>query len=404
LVADLAQEVNLGLAEFTQETQDALSALLPASAIGNPLDVWGTRERDGIYERCMELVVDDKNVHMVAVSRDTPPDVARLEVEQSLDEAEAAIRISRQKGKPVLIFANPSTGFHEEVARVLDEGNVPYLQGTRETLAAIRATLEFATFQRKVGRSRVIERPSPSALEKWRARLGSEGSTLNELEGRELLAAYGIEGPDEGIAGSAKEAVAIARQIGFPVVLKILSRDIQHKTDIGGVRIGLGDEPAVTDAFEELMTAVRANSHTAQIDGVLVQDMIQGDVVEVILGMIHDPSYGPVIAFGAGGIFVEVAQDSALRLPPLDVDEARAQIEETRVAKLLKGVRGRAPADTEALVAALVRFSHLAVDLANYLEAIEINPLMVLPEGRGVRAVDVLVERGRRSKGVGQCA
>jgi acetyltransferase len=302
------------------------------------------------------------------------------------------VEAAKQTGKPVLLFSNFCAGFQREVKRRLDDGGIPYLQGTRETLRAIQAFVDYATFRRARGREVPMDAFSPPELPQWRERLREVKGSLSEVEARRLVVDYGIPAPRERVAGSADEAAEAARSIGYPVVLKILSPHIQHKTEIGGVRVGLADEAAVRSAFEEVMEAARERHPHADIEGVLIQEMVGDDAVEVIVGVLRDADFGPVVVFGFGGVLVELFEDSSLRLPPLSRSDARAMIEETQAARLLEGFRGNPPADVEALVDALVRVSQLAVDLGDQIAALDINPLMVLPEGQGVLAVDALAE------------
>ncbi|MEE9618395.1 MAG: CoA-binding protein, partial [Anaerolineae bacterium] len=249
LVADLAQGLGLEFPAFSEEARQALAQILPPySPIANPLDAWGSGDLESIYPACVEVVSREEDIHLLTVSRDTPPRVASREVEQSLLVAQAAVRSARETGKPVLMFSNLSAGFRQEVKQVLDEGGVPYLQGTRETLRAIQAFVSYAGFRRRVGESKTRGCPSPADLPDWRKKLqgvrgalrpGSPprlpreysrsgalavaGQALSEMEGRRLLAAYGIPGPRVAVATTAAEAVEAARRIGCPVVLKILS-------------------------------------------------------------------------------------------------------------------------------------------------------------------------------------
>jgi acyl-CoA synthetase (NDP forming) len=258
----------------------------------------------------------------------------------------------------------------------------------------MRALEQYAAFKRK----RCEKKPapagcdSPASLAQWRERMAKTGAALDEFEGRKLLADYGIPGPREAVAKDEEAAVNNAGQIGYPVVLKILSPDIQHKTEAGGVRVGLKDETAVRYAFREIMESARKYKPEARLEGVLIQEMIPSDAVEVILGIVQDINFGPVLVFGSGGILVELIKDSAVQLPPLNRDNAIDLIHQIRGKKLLMGYRGRPAADIDALAEALVRLSQLAVDLGDRISALDINPLMVLPAGKGVRAVDVLVE------------
>ena len=393
LVVDLAQDLGLKFPTFSEETQQALAQILPPySSIANPLDAWGSGDLERTYPLCVEVVCREKDIHLLAVSRDTPPRVACREVEQSLAVAEAVVQAARGMDKPVLMFSNLSTGFQPEVKELLDRGGVPYLQGTRETLRAIQAFVHYAEFRRHTREPKAAVAPSPADLPDWRRRLERTRGTLSEVEGRRLLAAYGIPGPREAMVTTADEAVTAAHQIGYPVVLKILSPDIQHKTEIGGVRIDLKDQAAVITAFREVMEAAQRHHPEARLEGAVIQEMIPLDAVEVILGVLRDPDFGPVVVFGTGGILVELLEDSSLCLPPLNHQEALAMIHETRGARLLQGFRGRPPADIDALSDTLVRLSQLAMDVGDLVAALDINPLMVLPRGQGVRAVDALVE------------
>jgi acyl-CoA synthetase (NDP forming) len=219
-----------------------------------------------------------------------------------------------------------------------------------------------------------------------------EEGALSEVEARRLLDDYGIRGPQERVVASADAAVEAARTLGFPVVLKVLSSDIQHKTEIGGVRVDLQDEGAVRSAYTEVLEAAAKHHPQADVQTALVQQMISDDAVEVIVGVIQDADFGPVVVFGSGGTLVELFEDSSLRVPPLSRREAREMIQETHAAQLLDGFRGAPAADVEALVDALVKVSQLAVDLKDEVAALDINPLLVLPAGEGVCAVDALVE------------
>jgi acyl-CoA synthetase (NDP forming) len=288
-----------------------------------------------------------------------------------------------------------AAGFHPDVKKKLDAGGVPYLQGTRATLRAIESFLTYGEFQgarKKKGETTQV-RPVEVDLDGWRKRLQDRTGELTEVEVRELLAAYGMPGPWERACASEEDAVVAAREIGYPVVLKVLSQDIQHKTEIGGVRVGLGDEDAVREAFRQITAAALSQQPEAQVQGVLVQEMVTSGIAEVILAVMRDPDFGPIVVYGSGGVLVELLQDSSLRQPPIGCDDALAMIEETRGATLLRGFRGAPPADVAALADALVRLSWLAADLGNLLTALEINPLIVRPAGQGVVAVDALLER-----------
>jgi acyl-CoA synthetase (NDP forming) len=184
--------------------------------------------------------------------------------------------------------------------------------------------------------------------------------------------------------------VRVAADIGYPVVLKIASPDIAHKSEIGGVIVGVRDATQVREAFRTLHERARTRAPEARIDGVVVAQMAPKGV-ETILGVAHDPVFGAVLMFGMGGVFVEAFQDVAFRVAPFGVAEARAMIEEVRGKVLLAGVRGQPPADVEALASAIAALSVYAAQHADAIESMDINPLLVLPRGQGVLALDALI-------------
>ncbi|MEE8591161.1 MAG: acetate--CoA ligase family protein, partial [Spirochaetia bacterium] len=203
--------------------------------------------------------------------------------------------------------------------------------------------------------------------------------------------AYGVTCTREVLCTSAEEAVAAAERSGAPVALKVMSPQILHKTEAGVIALNLKDEQAIRRKFDRLMESARAYDPKARIDGVLCQQMASGAVAETIVGLLIDPQFGPAVIFGMGGIMVEVLGDRALGIPPLDRKTAREMIEQTRTSRVLKGFRGAPPADIEALIDVLIRVGDLALDWSERIEALDINPLLILPEGQGTVAVDALV-------------
>ena len=215
-------------------------------------------------------------------------------------------------------------------------------------------------------------------------------STLSERESKQVIAAWGIPGTQEVLAQSADAAVEAAQRLGYPVALKVDSPDILHKTEAGVVRLGLRDADEVRSAYREIMANAAAHAPNATISGALVQEMVAGGV-EVIVGIKYDAQLGPMLLFGSGGVMVEVYNDVALRRCPISRPEALDMVAEVKGAKLLRGFRGRPPADIDTLADILVHASHMAVHLEGHLAELDINPLMVLPAGQGVKAVDALV-------------
>jgi len=219
------------------------------------------------------------------------------------------------------------------------------------------------------------------------------------VEAREVLAAYGFRVPAARLVRSAEEAAQAAEGIGYPVVMKISSPDILHKSDIGGVRVGIATTEQVADTFDLIMLRAQRYMPDAKLNGVLVQEMVRGGK-EVILGMSRDPQFGPLIMFGLGGIYVEVLKDVAFRVAPLDRRSAQQMLQEIRGSALLGGARGERPADTEAITEALLRLSQLVLDFPEILE-LDINPLAALEPGRGVVAIDSRITIAEQAPGAG---
>jgi acetate---CoA ligase (ADP-forming) len=214
---------------------------------------------------------------------------------------------------------------------------------------------------------------------------------LNEIEAGALLRDAGLPVLESRLATSAEEAEAAAEELGFPAVLKVVSAVIQHKSEVGGVRLGLGDADAVRDAYEGIMASVAEKAPGAAVDGVMVAPMASGGV-ETILGVHADPVFGPVVMFGLGGIFVEVLKDVTFRVAPFGVDEARRMIREVKGYPLLEGVRGQPPADLEALAEALALLSVFAHENREAVAGVDLNPFLVRPKGQGAVALDALVQ------------
>ncbi len=218
-------------------------------------------------------------------------------------------------------------------------------------------------------------------------------ATPTEAEAKTLLAASGIASAPEAACATVDEAVAAAERFGFPVVMKILSPDIVHKSEIGGVLLDISDVGAVRDGFALLLQRAKAAAPSARIEGVLVAKQLKGGV-ECILGIHRDPVFGPVAMFGLGGIFVEVMKDVVFRRCPFGADVAETMIRSIKGAPLLLGARGRPPADIKALAAMLSRLSAFAIAAGDGLQSIDLNPVFAMPDGQGAFAVDAVIEVG----------
>ncbi len=394
------------LAELSPQTLEALNQVLPAHwSHGNPIDILGDADPER-YARVLEIATKDPNSDGL---------LAVLTPQAMTDPSETAKRLtafSTTRGKPILASW---MGGKDVVAgeAILNQANIPTF-GYPDTATRIfylmwryaynlRGLYETPTLVESAERA-----PERAQATEFIARTRKSGRTLlTEFESKQLLAAYGIPTVQTRLAGSEDEAVACAEAIGYPVVLKLNSHTITHKTDVGGVQLNLADADGVRRAYR----AIEAGARAAQVPlprgarhflGVTVQPMVKLEGYELILGSSIDAQFGPVLLFGAGGQLVEVFGDRALSLPPLNTTLARRMMEQTTIIKALRGVRGRAPVDLAALERLLVQFSQLVVE-QRWIKEIDINPLLAAPAGaqnaEGLLALDariVLHEPGIR--------
>ncbi|MBI3964291.1 MAG: acetate--CoA ligase family protein [Chloroflexi bacterium] len=406
LLSDLADDLGLPLPALTADTHARLVAALPDFATpNNPLDATGAVGEDrSIFATCLDVLASDPGIGALAVGLNSPMSSNSSTIYR--DMASMAIAAAQEHEKPFLALTFSSGGLDPELVAVCRRGALPLLQGAETSVRALAHWVRFAGFRRRwtewssVGAAgdspvtvyrRELPRDLEQALAVDRAAASSGPSTLNEIEARALLSAYGIRGPRERVVTSAEAAVAAASELGFPVVLKIVSPDIAHKTDAGGVVVGVTDAAGLMGAYNQIMSNVKAGVPGARVEGVLVQEQIV-DGVEALLGVSRDPQFGPVIAFGLGGIFTEVLDDVALRLPPVTRADAEDMIGELRGAAIMGGPRGRPPADVDAVAQAIVALSELVSDWGDRLQGVDVNPLLVRPAGKGVVAVDALIE------------
>jgi acyl-CoA synthetase (NDP forming) len=277
--------------------------------------------------------------------------------------------------------------------RLLD-GGLPVFRTFGNCVKAVRAYVDYWEFAARYQPAfdDAPTEPSPAAAKARRVLAdAAPGAALSEHASKQVLGAYGIRSSRDVLCESAAQAVDAAKRIGYPVVMKVSSPELTHKSDLGLVRIGIDSAREVRTAYDELMTrARRAGGRRAHIDGVLVCETVAGGV-ETVVGVSRDALFGPVVMAGLGGVLVEVLQDVSFRVPPFGRDEAERMLRELRAFPLLEGARGRKPADTRALVDVIMKVQRLAMDLAGDVRELDINPLIVRP--RGAVALDALVVR-----------
>lgn len=389
MLADLSDDLDLRFPSWSERGEAAVNALLePYSHANNPLDAWDCGRIDEHYEGCARAAAGEPDADFLLLVQDVPPSMAKRQVEQYAVVARAAVAAAKASGKPVALLCNTSTSFHKDILDILGEGNVPILQGSREGLVAVDRFLRFGRF---------VHQASPAAQAAEQAAERAEdiealSGALTEYESKQVLKQYGIPCTREILCHSPDACLDAAGSIGYPIVLKVMSPDILHKTDAGVLAIGLKDEQAVRDAYPRLLERAHAFMSGARIDGMLVQAMAEKPVAEVIAGIVRDPGFGPAVVIGLGGIFVEVLKDRALGIPPLSHREALDLIRSLKGYRLLSGFRGQPKGDVEALAEVLMRVGEMAAANPDRIETLDINPLLVYPEGQGVLAVDALLE------------
>lgn len=385
LMADVGEKIDLRFPAWSDPGKKDVQALLSAySNVNNPLDAWGSGRIEDFYEHCVLTAAKEESADVVLIVQDVPAGMSDRQVAQYAIVANAAVSAAKQIKKPIVVLNNASTGFHPDIKKILDEGNVPILQGTREGLKAIANAAHFGGYQ--IPADAAVNKedfPSPPA---------HSGKVLTEYQSKKMLSSYGIPCTREILCPDVDACVKAANEIGYPVVMKVMSPQIMHKTEAKVIGIGLKNDEEVRNKYSDLMSNAKRFAPDAQIDGMLIQEMAGKPVAEVIVGITRDPQFGPAIVFGSGGILVEVLKDSAIGIPPISREAAIKMIQSTKGYRLLTGFRGSAKADLDALADTLVRIAQFAAEGEEQIAALDINPLLVYPEGQGVLAVDALLE------------
>jgi acetate---CoA ligase (ADP-forming) len=383
IAADAVERSQLKMAAFSKDTIDNLRSSLPPMAnVYNPIDVLGDAKADR-YKFVIEKVVEDPNVDMILIIL-TPQ--AMTEIEKT---AEVIGEIANRTDKTMVTSFMGGKRI-ENAFKILSRRKVPNYIFPESAVSAIDALYRYTLWQKKpmpeIKEIHAQKEKILTIVQKLR-QIGRQH--LSEEEVKEVLSAYGFQIPKSALAASEEEAVKAAEEIGFPVVIKISSPDILHKTDIGGVIVGVKNSTEVRRHFHEMTQKAHRLMPDADIRGVLIQQMITRGK-EVILGMSRDPQFGPLLMFGLGGIYIEILKDVTFRIAPVGFQDAKEMVREIQSFPLLKGVRGEKSADIDAIVDNLLRLSQLVIDFPEIME-MDINPLMVLPLSEGAIAIDARI-------------
>ncbi|MCX7726648.1 MAG: acetate--CoA ligase family protein [Chitinispirillaceae bacterium] len=393
MMSDALEMVGLKMATIDEETKEKLRSFLsPAASLQNPVDILGDASAD-TYKKAIEVVLESKNVDSLIIIL-TPQKMTEI-----AGTASTIVEIGKKNKKPIFCCFMGSEVVREGV-RILKENHIPQYPVPERAAKAMRDMVLYSEYKRRP--LRVIERFAVNKIPVIRtikANISRGSYEIGEFDAKTILEAYKFIVPPGGLATNVDEAVRFANEVGYPVAMKISSPDILHKSDVGGVKIGLYNAQAVEDAFELMMLRIKRKKPEAEIRGVLIEKMIMGGR-EVILGMKKDPQFGPMIMYGLGGIFVEVLKDVSFGLAPLTEEECFKMIESTRSYKLLLGARGEQPVDVSLIVGNLQRLSQLVMDFPE-IEEVDINPLKVGQVGDNAYVVDariILSKEGRYAR------
>jgi len=386
-MADELADAGLRLPDLGRESQRQLhDGLIPAYLrVSNPVDCGGPHVADARGRKILDVILADKNVDILVIP------ITGAVVTFSEPFTRDIIAAAQSTTKPVFVVWGAPAGTDDTYYKRLLDGGLPVFRTFHNCVAAVKSYADYWTFSARY-RSPFAGAPREAlpAARKARKLLDElkPGEALSEWKSKKLIRAYGIKTSHDELCTSAAEAVRAAKSIGFPVVMKVSSPDLLHKTEAGVVEVGVASAAEVRAAYDGLLRKAKKADRHARIEGVLVCEMVTGGV-DTLIGVSTDELFGPVVTVGLGGILVEVFGDVTFRVPPFDEGEARRALTELQGLKLLHGVRGRPPVDVDALVDTVMKVQRLALDLAGDVRELDINPLVVRP--RGAVALDALV-------------
>jgi acetyltransferase len=390
LASDALERAGFKMPVISQDTQQKLRAvLMPQSQVGNPVDFAGAAEYDlWRYVQVTDIILNDKDIDGFLIvgalfglySEMFGPELKDLE----LNVTRELCKLAKKYAKPVIMHNMP-VGDNEPL-KILREGGIPIYYKVETAVRCMAALAEYGAYLEKA-KAMEGDKPAPAVkkpkanqiIEKAKA---AGRNTLLESEAKEILKEYGLPVGDFRLAKTKQEAVTFANELGFPVAAKIVSPQIVHKSDAGGVKLNLKDASEVENAFDEITNNAKAYNKDAEIQGVLLSPM-EKKGIEVIIGMTRDRLFGPTVMFGLGGIFVEVLKDVSFRIVPLSKADAYEMVKEIKGYPILKGVRGTDPGDIEAIVDLILKISSLAA--ANEaINELDLNPVFVFKKGASI--------------------
>ncbi len=387
LLIDAFYSAGLNFAPLSADASEKLARMLgPGSIVGNPLDAGFAAVVDpSVYMQSIRIMIDDPDTDIVIIDAELPkaPHELRERNLRIVDE------MAGKASKPVIYISAMSIGF-TEFTKALRKSlpNIAVMQGMDRAVGAIKALIGYASLAKEVPDIASSSKASARTLLEKTLKSASGAAALDEVASKKLLRAYGIPISKEEIAQSAADAAKIAKKIGFPVVAKVVSADILHKSDIGGVVLNLGSAAEVKKAFNDITARVKRLKTRPKLEGILIAQQVKADL-ELVVGASLDAEMGPVVLFGTGGVDIELMKDVALAGAPLDEAEARQLIGRTKAGVKMKGYRGKPALHEPSAVKALVGLSNLMADAGSRIASIDVNPFLINAK-TGV-AVDALI-------------
>lgn len=381
ICADVGSLAGINYPDFTQKTVQKLKNIMPSYATpNNPLDTTATfsYDADG-YANLLKIVMDDPNIGMVLCGFTVLPkieDPCILHMTEGIEKA-----MKSKNAKPMAMISFSECSRNDEIRKRLENVGVPLLPSTLYSFNIIKYLSDFINYNNK---KRTLQLALPEENDH------TEVNALSEFESKKILKKYKIPVSNERLANSKKDLKEIEKELDYPIVAKICSPDILHKSDIGGVKLNIQNYEDLTEAYDEILKNAKKYMPHAKIEGVLIQEMLPKGV-EVIIGVHSDPQFGPMVMCGLGGVFVELFKDVSLYPTPINKFEAEEMIKSLKAYPLFTGYRGQKKLDIEALADIIVKISNFAYEEKDKLKEMDINPLFIYEEGKGVGAADAVI-------------
>jgi len=390
ICADAAAECGLEIVELIDDTVNIITENIPPfGSPTNPVDITAQaiNTADG-FSNVVKAVLNDPHVDGVVVV------ITNIVGEPGKRMAEDLVALRNKTKKPIIAAWTAGKQLMKEQFAILDQVGFPWFHSPAKAVQVLAKAFHYGTLRQTYLNQQLTSPRSSNTYDSIpdaAAKIlnNSDTGALSERESKNLLSVFGIPSGSEVVATTRSEAIKIAKQVGYPLAMKIDSPDILHKTEAKAIRLNIFNEAEMVRAYEEIIENAKAYDPNAKLNGILIQEMIP-EGIEVIIGVKNDPQFGPVVLFGLGGIFVEILKDVSLRMAPIDQDEAVSMIKEVRGYRLLTGARGNKEADIDALANTLVKISQMAIALEGRLQELDLNPVIVLPKGQGAKVADAL--------------